>query len=282
MFVKFYKQKGDYSNKRIRALAKELQVNKIGHLGILDPLAEGLMIVATDEDTRLLEYIDDKTKVYKAKAKLFLTSDTLDIMGFVQNTEVFKITNEEFLAAINKAKEFKTQIPPLFSAKKINGKKAYQYARENKEIELNPQEIQINHLELINYDIENHEFEIIADVSHGTYIRTLLCDIAKLLNTTCIMTELKRLSIGKVKLSKLEPNEFKEINHSELFNLPILNLNEGELKLLENGDSFKVNLNDAQVFAFNPFLEQICAVGQITNKIFYPKKVFPKRCLWKN
>ncbi|WAM08151.1 hypothetical protein ONA21_02445 [Mycoplasmopsis cynos] len=119
MFFKFYKQIGDFSNKTIRNLAKDLNVLKIGHTGkILDPLAEGLMIFATDDDTKLFEYLKNTKKTYIATARLFLQSDTLDVTGNVEELKKKNITRLELINAINQISKTKSQVPPYIVLKK--------------------------------------------------------------------------------------------------------------------------------------------------------------------
>ncbi|MCU9934972.1 tRNA pseudouridine(55) synthase TruB [Mycoplasmopsis cynos] len=280
MFFKFYKQIGDFSNKTIRNLAKDLNVLKIGHTGILDPLAEGLIIFATDDDTKLFEYLKNTKKTYIATARLFLQSDTLDVTGNVEELKKKNITRLELINAINQISKTKSQVPPIYSAKKINGKKAYEYARENKIIEIRQQSINIDYIELI--DFIGDTFKIRTTVSSGTYIRTLLLDIAKLLGTRCVMTSLKRIAIGEVELDSLKPGEYSKIKMESLFDIPKYYANQAELKELSFGRKILVNLSYETLFIINSSTNEIASAGEIQNNYFYPKKVFNRRLIWKN
>ncbi|WBP84207.1 tRNA pseudouridine(55) synthase TruB [Mycoplasmopsis edwardii] len=280
MFYKFYKKIGDFSNKTIRQIAKEVNADKIGHIGILDPLAEGLMIFATNEDTKLFEYIKNDNKTYIASAKFFQSSDTLDITGNVISHDKKVITQEKLDEAISWAKSLKEQIPPIYSAKKINGKKAYEYARNGEEVKMRTQKITIHDIELLEFNGE--DFLIKTTVSSGTYIRTLLVDIAKFLGTTCVMTKLKRSSVGQVELGNLEPDQYSLINNNELFDIETYEANQKELAELSFGRKIYIKTNDKTLFIINPITKEICSVGKVEKNYFYPKKVFNKRLQWKN
>lgn len=277
MFLKFYKEKGDFSNKTIRKLSSKLNAYKIGHTGILDPLAEGLMIIATNDDTKLFQYISNKDKTYLAKAKLFVSSDTQDITGNLNFLEKKDISLSELKEAIGKASLFKTQIPPVFSAKKIKGKKAYDYARSGEKVEVPSQNIEVKKIELVSFDEENNEFSILTTVSEGTYIRTLLVDIAHILGTSCAMTYLKRTKVGNVDLGNIQPNEFQEIDFKNLFTLELVEVEDSDLEDISHGRNIYLNKKNGKLFILSKHTKEICAVGDVDKGIFYPKKVFPKR-----
>ncbi|EIE39702.1 tRNA pseudouridine synthase B [Mycoplasmopsis canis UF31] len=277
MFLKFYKEKGDFSNKTIRKLSSKLNAYKIGHTGILDPLAEGLMIIATNDDTKLFQYISNKDKTYLAKAKLFVSSDTQDITGNLNFLEKKDISLSELKEAIEKASLFKTQIPPVFSAKKIKGKKAYDYARSGEKVEVPSQNIEVKKIELVSFDEENNEFSILTTVSEGTYIRTLLVDIAHILGTSCVMTYLKRTRVGNVDLGNIQPNEFQEIDFKNLFTLELVEVEDSDLENISHGRNIYLNKKNGKLFILSKHTKEICAVGDVDKGIFYPKKVFPKR-----
>ncbi|MFV8401443.1 tRNA pseudouridine(55) synthase TruB [Mycoplasma sp. 005V] len=277
MFYKFYKPTTVFANKTVRSLQRELNASKIGHIGILDPLAEGLMIVATDFETKLLQYVDNKNKSYIAKVKFGYFSDTYDSDGVVEKSNESAITESELLNAIEYISQTTTQIPPIFSAKKINGKKAYEYARNNEEIELKAQNIKIFTYKLLEFDYQKQEAQVYLEVSEGTYIRTILVDTAKYCNKHAIMTALKRTQVGNVKLDNLKENEYAPIAISDIISLPILILKNENIKAIEHGNSFKIVTADGMYLLKNPANNLICAIGQVTNNIFQPKKVALER-----
>ncbi|MBN4083741.1 tRNA pseudouridine(55) synthase TruB [Mycoplasma sp. CSL10137] len=269
------------TNKSVRGLSKVLLTKKIGHTGILDPLASGLVIVATDYDTKLLEYINHKNKIYIANSKFNLGSDTLDIDGELRSYNFPKIKLEELKKAIETVSKRQSQIPPKFSSKKINGQHAYKLAREGKEFELKPQKIKVLEYELISFDYDKQEYEIMFNVSEGTYIRTLLYDISLELNNSSVMTSLKRIGVGKILLDNLEIQKYEKISFDLLFDINSISLTEEIYIKVFNGQSFRISKKDENVFFIKNINNDVCCVGKIKDNFFYPKKVFKERLLWK-
>ncbi|WP_027121082.1 tRNA pseudouridine(55) synthase TruB [Mycoplasma leonicaptivi] len=278
MFYLYHKKSGDFANKSVRKLGRNLQTKKIGHTGILDPLASGLMLIATESDTRTLEYIENKDKTYIASATFNLSSDTLDITGNVVKNSFDKVLKKTLENALDEIKKTKTQQPPIYSAKKINGKKAYEYARNDKFVEIPKQKIEIYDLELLDFNFEKQTFEIKTRVSEGTYIRTLLYDIAKLCNNICVMKKLIRTNIGTLSLEGIQENELKKIDDiRKLFNANFVQLNPIWINDLLNGRTIKMNFSEGLTFIFSTKINEICCVGFIKDNIFHPKKVFKER-----
>ncbi|WP_322900685.1 tRNA pseudouridine(55) synthase TruB [Mycoplasmopsis felis] len=282
MFYKYHKETNAFSNQTIRQLGKELKVNKVGHTGILDPLASGLMIIATDYDTKLLEYIANKNKVYIATSKLHWNSETLDITGNLTYQENKKVSIEQLKKAIELVCSRTTQIPPKYSAKKINGQRAYDLARENKEFSIKEQKIKVLEYELLNFDYEKQEYIIKFNVSEGTYIRTLLYDISLELNTVSAMSSLKRTGVGNVLLDDLKEKEYQAISLNDLFDIEMYFINKEQAKIIMNGQSIKIKTKNELVFLLNPITKEVCCVGIVKDNIFYPKKVFNERLVWNN
>lgn len=275
MFYKLYKEKGISSFNAIKKFAKENNIKKIGHCGTLDPLAEGLLVVASNEDTKMLEYIFSANKEYIVEAKLHYFSESYD-----EGTEIIKlqnskkVTKEELLKTLNIIKNIKEQVPPKFSAKKINGIRAYKLARENKEVKLNKITIEIFNLELLDFNYEEQTFKIKCLVSKGTYIRSLIHDIGLSLKTDAIVTSLIRTKIGNIFLADKKNEKIND--YSLIFNVSLLNLNVKYLNDIEQKkqiyfDKLK-NKNENYLFLFN---NQIIAYGLIDfgnvkfTKVFY-------------
>ncbi|WP_406614418.1 tRNA pseudouridine(55) synthase TruB [Mycoplasma corogypsi] len=277
MFYKFHKKTGDFANQRVRKLGRKLATKKVGHTGILDPLASGLMIVATDSDTKLLSYISDKTKTYIASCKFGFYSDSYDICTETKVVKGNKITKEVLIKAIEHVKTLTEQIPPIYSAKSINGTRAYECARNNIEVELKPQKIQIFSLELLEFNEVKQEAKFLMDVSEGTYVRSVLMDIAKFCNNSCVMSELVRTKCGKIKLDNLEADGFETLDINELFDVPLIEIDESFYKALKNGNSFRYQINDGTYFIFDPTQNHIVAIGFVKDNIFQPKKVLIER-----
>lgn len=184
---------------------------KVGHAGTLDPLAKGLIIICTGKETKNVSYYQDKPKEYLAKLELGKTTLSYDL-----ETEVNKvfatshITNELISEVINDFKGLQMQEPPLYSAKWINGKRAYEYARKGEKRKLYPAQIEIYEIEIVNFKLPVLLLRILC--SKGTYIRSLARDIGFALQSGAYLAELNRTKIGKYKLENAKTiKEFEEL-----------------------------------------------------------------------
>ncbi len=173
---------------------------KVGHTGTLDPFATGLMIIVTGKECKNAGNYSKMDKVYDATIVLGKTSSTGDPEGELTDTSDKIPTREEILATIEKFKGEITQIPPIFSAIKINGQRAYSLAREGKTVEMPERKVTIFDLQMLNYDYPY--LSIRAHVSSGTYIRTLAEDIGKTLQTGAYCVELRRIKIADWDIEK--------------------------------------------------------------------------------
>ena len=220
--------------------------NKVGHSGTLDPNATGLMLIATNKYTKLFDYITNKDKTYVVKTLFGYDSETLDIDSNyekIHDIDLNKI-KDEFINAVNNKKGESLQIPPKYSAVKVKGKRLYKYAREGKEVEIPKRKINVKKIEIIK--IDNETAEIKVKVSEGTYIRSLISDIAKSLNTVAIVSDLERISIGNLDInhncfiSNIEElnNKFipNSISSDEIIDLPVINVKEKDLDNIKNGE----------------------------------------------
>lgn len=195
------KEKGFTSRDVVNKISKKLNIKKVGHAGTLDPLATGLLVVGVGKATKIMELLTLDTKEYIATVKMGLETDTLDITGKVLNQNEFvRVTKKELEDSLNSFLGSYYQTVPKYSAVKINGKKLYEYARNEEEVELPKRLVEIKEIKLLNYDIENLEFTFKTLVSKGTYIRSLIDDIGKTLNIFCTMKNLVRTKSGKFSL----------------------------------------------------------------------------------
>lgn len=184
----------------VNEVVKKFNTKKVGHTGTLDPLATGVLVLCVGRATKLVDYFTSKDKEYIAGIKLGIETDTLDITGnILAQNDCRVITDEEIINVLNSMISSYDQQVPIYSAVKINGKKLYEYAREGIDIELPTRNVTISSLELIS-DIRRNdktiEFEIKCSVSKGTYIRSLVRDIAYKLNTVGVMSSLIRTRQG--------------------------------------------------------------------------------------
>ncbi len=183
--------------------AKRIFNEKVGHTGTLDPNATGVLPLLIGKGTEISKYLINHDKTYEAILQLGEKKDTADSEG--KTIEEQNVTSE-MLSEVNVKKVLQSfeghqeQIPPMYSAIKVNGKKLYEYARKGQTVELKPRKIEIYKMELLNIDIQNKTIEFRVDCSKGTYIRTLCENIAERIGTVGYMKELKRTRVGEFKI----------------------------------------------------------------------------------
>lgn len=195
------KPKGITSFDVIRKLRKILSMRKIGHTGTLDPLAEGVLLVCVGKATKLAQDIEAHSKEYIAGFELGYKTDTYDIEGVtVDKKENFSVTLEELSEVIKKFIGNIKQVPPMYSAIKINGQKLYDLARKGEVIEREARDIFIESIEVLEFDGKKGILK--CKVSKGTYIRSLIYDIGEELNTFAVMTSLVRTQVGEENICK--------------------------------------------------------------------------------
>lgn len=218
-FLKIDKEE-NYTSSDCDNIAKRLlDVKKVGHLGTLDPFATGLLILGINQGTKLFPYIKDEKKTYLASLKLGVETDTLDKTGeVISQKEVPSLDEEKITSVLSSFLGKSQQVPPAYSAKHINGKKAYQLARKGKVVNLPPVDIEVYSIKFFSYENEVLSFE--AEVSKGTYIRSLGRDIAYKLGTVGHLIALRRTSIGSISLDGAK--KIKEITKEDV--LPLLSL----------------------------------------------------------
>lgn len=192
--INVYKEKGFTSHDVVAKLRGICKQKKIGHTGTLDPDAVGVLPVCLGTATRLCDMLTDKDKEYVAQLKLGLVTDTQDLSGRVLEEKAVCVTAEEARQAILSFQGESMQIPPMYSALKVNGKKLYELAREGKEIERKPRPITVHKMEILEENLP--QFTIRVGCSKGTYIRTLCNDIGEQLGCGAVMTALTRTRVG--------------------------------------------------------------------------------------
>lgn len=236
------KPKGCTSHDVVNKIRKTLNIKKVGHTGTLDPNATGVLPILIGNATKASKYLVEHKKTYVATLKLGEKTTTGDSEGQVIEKD-FNFNNMEIKKIEDILKIFlgkQTQIPPMYSSIKVNGKKLYEYAREGKKVEIPSREIEIFNIELLSF---NGKDEIIFEVecSKGTYIRTLCEDIANKLETIGYMKELKRTKV----------NEFNIENSINLEELTIEKIREKIIKIEEIFKSKeKINLDDKKLQLF--------------------------------
>lgn len=193
------KEAGVTSRDVVNEIIKKTETNKVGHTGTLDPLATGVLAVCVGRATKLVDFLTSADKTYIAEITLGIETDTLDLEGSVLKESFPNVSDNDIFEAVNSMKGKYNQEVPLYSAIKVNGRKLYEYAREGIPVELPKREVEIYDISVISPIIrENNKivFSIECSVSKGTYIRSLVRDIAYKLNTIGIMSKLRRIKQG--------------------------------------------------------------------------------------
>jgi len=264
----------NYTSHDVVRKAKKILNEKVGHTGTLDPNATGVLPLLIGKGTQISKYLINHDKTYEAVLKLGEKTDTADVEGQVIETKEVEPSN---LEKENIEKVLKTligkqeQIPPMYSAIKVNGKKLYEYARSGQNVEIEPRTIEIYNLELIK--IENKEITYKVHCSKGTYIRTLCEQIAEKLGTVGYMKELKRTQVGEFIIENSTTIEQLEENTSKYFitieeyfkNCEKINLNAKKLQLFLNGVQLTHELDDGIYTIYSK--EKFIGIGTVKDKL---------------
>lgn len=200
--INVYKEKGFTSHDVVAKLRGILQMKKIGHTGTLDPDATGVLPVCIGKATKVCDLLTDKDKVYEAVIRFGVTTDTLDMTGTVTGEHSVSVSKEQLVDALAAFVGEIDQIPPMYSAIKINGKKLYELARKGQEVERRPRKVTIHELTLLSENLEQKECTIRVHCSKGTYIRSLCSDIGEKLGCGAAMKELVRTRVGRFELEE--------------------------------------------------------------------------------
>ena len=236
-----------------------LHTKRIGHGGTLDPMATGVLPVFVGRATRGVEFFEHAEKTYEATIRLGLTTDTEDTSGTVLKEQEVTISEADFLAVLPKFRGNIQQIPPMYSALKVNGQKLYDLARKGKEVERQPRDITIFELECLEFT--GSEAKLRVRCSKGTYIRTLCKDIGEALGCGGCMAALRRVSAGEytieeaVSLQTLveaeDPEVYLRAVDSMFRGHPAVTLTEKQTLRCRNGNSFSVKMEDGTYRAYS-------------------------------
>lgn len=252
--INILKPPGMTSHDVVSFIRKTINIKKVGHTGTLDPNASGVLPICVGKATRVVQYFDDFTKIYRAELTLGYETDTQDKYGkLINSAQVPDLTREVIENTFNEFKGKIKQIPPMYSAIKYKGKKLYELAREGKVIERKPREVIIHNINIVNItDMKRIMFDV--ECSKGTYIRTLCSDIGKKLGTFGCMTFLLRTQVGDYKIENSytleEVQEFFKNNQFNKILIPIdtalkhfdqISFNKNYFKLLKNGGKVSIN-----------------------------------------
>lgn len=275
-----YKEKGYTSRDVVNILSKELGTKKIGHTGTLDPLATGVLVVCVGQGLKLVELLTNHDKEYIAKIRLGIETDTLDITGTVlKEEEVRAFSKKEIEEALKNFTGKIKQMVPKYSAIKVNGKKLYEYARNDIEVELPVREVEIYDLKLIS-DIKNNEFYIKCHVSKGTYIRSLVRDIGYVLGTVATMVELERTKLGSFSLEDtytledIQDGMYQLLEPVDVLDLPKVSVDKEMEKKIKNGQVLKKFFDEEMVMIMNQNDQLIAIYQKSENEFVKPYRMF--------
>ncbi len=273
------KEKNYTSRDIVNIVGKTFHTKKVGHTGTLDPLATGVLVICVGKATKLVELLTDHDKEYIADMTFGIETDTLDNTGKILKNEEKIISREEILAALQFYEKEYEQVVPLYSAVRIRGKKLYEYAREKEEVKLPSRKVKIEKIELLKYETIHNQthIQIKCHVSKGTYIRSLIRDIASFLGTSAVMTDLRRTRVGNFTLN--DAITLKELNENskllkieEVLSYPIITV-DGNLEFkIKNGCKIENTYKEQVVLFKNK--NQVLGLYKDENGMLKPYKMF--------
>lgn len=265
----------EYTSHDIVAIVRKITKEKVGHTGTLDPNATGVLPLLIGKATGLSKYLINHDKIYIATLKLGIKTDTADEEGkIIERKDVPNLSKETIEKALENIVGKQEQIPPMYSAIKVNGKKLYEYARSGKTVEIKPRQIEMYSTKLLKVDSKEAEIVFEISCSKGTYIRTVCENLAEKLNTVGYMKELERVQVGEFNISNsINIEDIREnaeliekyiITIDKFFqNKPRINLNDNEIKIFLNGSKLTKKLENGlyTVYLNNKFI----GIGTIEN-----------------
>ena len=259
----------EYTSHDVVAKVKKiLNIKKVGHTGTLDPNATGVLPLLLNTGTKLSKYLIEHDKEYEVTLELGIKTDTADIEGnVIKKEEVNWKKLNDIEETLNTFLGEQTQIPPIYSAIKVNGKKLYEYARSGQNINIEPRNIQIYEIELQKIDKQKNEINFRVHCSKGTYIRSLCEDIAQKLGTIGYMKELTRTKVGNFTINEAVKIEEIENNKEQIIKEKLISIE----KFFESKESIKLNkkqldkfLNGVKIRIYKQ--ENICRIYNENNE----------------
>lgn len=278
-FLNIYKTVGMTSHDVVSVLRRVTKIKQIGHTGTLDPFAEGVLPICIGKATRLIEYLQDD-KEYLATVQFGAATNTFDLDGEKVFTSDKKVSRDDIKEGLKSFEGEILQLPPIFSAIKVKGKKLYEYARKGEEVEIQPRKVVIENIELKNFDEELQQAQILLKCSKGTYIRSIANDLGKNLGCGGYLIKLIRTQAGKfrvensVQLDGIDV-ESNLINPLDILNLPKIAVDNDDLARIKNGMPIYKTCDKIGNFVSLIYNDvEICAVGIADGEKIKLKKVF--------
>ena len=286
-WINIYKPKGYTSTYCLNVLKSKFKLKKIGHAGTLDPLAEGILPVAIGEATKSIPYLSETKKTYFFEATWGKETSTLDEEGeTIHSSDI--VPNKESIEKIIKQWIGETeQMPPQYSAKKINGERSYNLARKNIHVELKKQKIKIYNIRIVNH--KGNKTSFFVTCGNGTYVRSLIRDIAYALHTFGYASKIVRYRYGQFSqktslnmdfivknMKKEELSKYLLEINKVLIHIPSINLEDKRIKLIKNGMKVSM-LEEFGVIDLKKLIaqnqNQVLAFGELKSGFFYPKRI---------
>ena len=278
-FLNIYKPVGMTSHDVVSVLRRVTKIKQIGHTGTLDPFAEGVLPICIGKATRLIEYLQDD-KEYLATVQFGAATNTFDLDGEKVFTSDKKVSRDDIKEGLKSFEGEILQLPPIFSAIKVKGKKLYEYARKGEEVEIQPRKVVIENIELKNFDEELQQAQILLKCSKGTYIRSIANDLGKNLGCGGYLIKLIRTQAGKfrvensVQLDGIDV-ESNLITPLDILNLPKITVDNDDLARIKNGMPIYKTCDKIGNFVSLIYNDvEICAVGIADGEKIKLKKVF--------
>lgn len=292
--LNIYKEKGFTSHDVVAKMRGILQQKKIGHTGTLDPDAVGVLPVCLGNATRLADMLTDRDKEYEAVMRLGVKTDTQDLSGTVLEEKPVAVSEAEVETAIQSFAGSYEQVPPMYSALKVNGKRLYELAREGREVERRPRSVSLYRIEILSMQMP--EVSIRVSCSKGTYIRTLCHDIGEKLGCGAAMSSLKRTKSGSftldtaITLSELE--RLRDEKNVEKVLIPVdamfdelaqVHVPDIYIKAVQNGNLFSLHqIMERRMFGPNEEVRVYDGTGRFygiytfdrEEGVFKPRKMF--------
>ncbi len=281
-FLNVYKPKGMTSHDVVGRLRRVTKIKQIGHTGTLDPFATGVLPICIGKSTRLIEYLEDD-KGYLATVQFGKNTDTYDLDGEVVDTFDKKVSEDDVRIALKSFEGEISQMPPIYSAIKVNGKKLYDYARAGQEVEIKPRNVFISKIELVGFNEEKQEAKVIVACSKGTYIRSIAYDLGQNLGCGAYLSALERTKAGRfsientVNLDDLSEKDLvckHLINPLDVLSYPTQELSDSDRQRVSHGMSItNRGFNDLDI-VFLLKSGKIYAIGKVEQDKVLVKKVF--------
>lgn len=278
-FLNIYKPVGMTSHDVVSVLRRVTKIKQIGHTGTLDPFAEGVLPICIGKATRLIEYLQDD-KEYLATVQFGAATNTFDLDGEKVFTSDKKVSRDDIKEGLKSFEGEILQLPPIFSAIKVKGKKLYEYARKGEEVEIQPRKVVIENIELKNFDEELQQAQILLKCSKGTYIRSIANDLGKNLGCGGYLIKLIRTQAGKFRVENSVQFdgidvESNLINPLDILNLPKIAVDNDDLARIKNGMPIYKTCDKIGNFVSLIYNDvEICAVGIADGEKIKLKKVF--------